>query len=140
MRTIQGSCHCRVVRFAVTTDLSRASRCNCNICQRTGVTSVFVQPGQFALLAGGDALTSYTRNPDIGRRYFCKSCGIHCYGEGHLEELGGDFVSVNANCFDEVDPNTLPVVYWDGRHDNWAAGSRAEPWPVQAGTASQAGG
>ncbi|HSI04915.1 MAG: GFA family protein [Myxococcota bacterium] len=132
MKTIQGSCHCRAVRFAVSTDLSRASRCNCNICQRTGATAVIVKPAQFELLAGKEALASYTRTPEIGRRFFCKTCGIHCYGAGHLEEIGGDFVSVNANCFDEVDPNGLPIVYWDGRHDNWGAGTRDRPWPLLA--------
>jgi hypothetical protein len=57
-------------------------------------------------------------------------CGVHCFGRGHLVELGGDYVSVNLNCLDDVDPNQLSVVYWDGRHNNWIAGQRPAPWPI----------
>jgi hypothetical protein len=39
---------------------------------------------------------------------------------------------VTLNCLDGVDPNAVAVQYWDGRHDNWAAGPRATPWPIAA--------
>ena len=29
-------------------------------------------------------------------------------------------------------PNTLALVHFDGRHDNWMAGPRPAPWPVFA--------
>lgn len=32
----------------------------------------------------------------------------------------------------ELDLSELTLRYWDGRNDNWAAGLRAEPWPVRA--------
>lgn len=129
MTTVQGSCHCQAVRFEIEADVTQASRCNCNICQRTGSTSVIVKPNAFRLLAGKESLTSYTRFPQFGQRYFCSKCGIHTHGDGDLPELGGKFVSVNANCFDKVDPSTLEIGYWDGRHDNWQAGLRDKPWP-----------
>jgi hypothetical protein len=135
MSPVSGSCHCGAVRFEVETDLSRASRCNCTICQRTGATSVIVKPAQFTLRSGKEMLASYSRMPEVASRFFCKQCGIHCYGAGTLEEIGGDFVSVNANCFDAVDPNVLPLVYWDGRHDNWQGGPKDRPWPVHADAA-----
>jgi hypothetical protein len=44
--------------------------------------------------------------------------------------LGGEYVSVNVLCLDEVDPATLKTIYWDGRHNNWAAGPRETPWAI----------
>jgi len=55
---------------------------------------------------------------------------VHCFGRGYLAEVGGDFVSVNYNCLDDVDPASLDITYWDGRHNNWYAGTRPAPWPV----------
>jgi len=49
-----------------------------------------------------------------------------------LPQLGGDYVSINLNALDEVDPRDVKVVYWDGRHDNWQAGPRDIAWPVVA--------
>ena len=64
------------------------------------------------------------------RRFFCKRCGVHCFGRGELEFLGGAFVGVSVNCLDALDVEALPLRYWDGRHDNWEAGPRDTPWPV----------
>ena len=35
-QTYAGACHCGRVRFEVTTDLVRASECNCSICRKKG--------------------------------------------------------------------------------------------------------
>ena len=84
------------------------------------------------MLAGEESLTSYEWRSRMSRRFFCKLCGIHVFGRGHLKELGGDFVSVNFNALDDLDVSQLTVTYWDGRHDNWYAGTRATPWPIVA--------
>jgi hypothetical protein len=39
-------------------------------------------------------------------------------------------VALNVTTLDDVDPNTLAVVHFDGRHNNWMAGPRPAPWPV----------
>jgi hypothetical protein len=131
-----GGCHCNAVRFEVTIDLgSPAGRCNCTICTKIGATGGIVKPSAFAILSGEADVAEYQWGAKISRRFFCKHCGIHCFGRGHLAELGGDYVSVNLNCLDEVDPNALEVQYWDGRHDNWEAGPRATPWPTASATA-----
>jgi hypothetical protein len=127
----RGSCHCGAVRFEVEADLGEgATRCNCSVCTRTAVTARLVKPNAFTLLAGDDSLSTYEWGPKLSRRFFCKHCGIHCFGRGHLEEVGGDYVQFNVNCLEDVDPNQLRIVYWDGRHNNWEAGPRPAPWPI----------
>jgi len=127
----QGGCHCGRVRYEVEIDLhSPASRCNCSICTMTASASYIVKPSAFRQLAGEGEVGAYEWGAKVSKRYFCSHCGIQTFGRGHLAEVGGDFVSVNANTLDGVDPNALDAIYWDGRHDNWQAGPRKEPWPV----------
>ncbi|HKO94041.1 MAG TPA: GFA family protein [Polyangiaceae bacterium] len=129
----QGSCHCGAVRFEVRLEPgSKGSRCNCSICSKTGVTSFLVKPESFTLLTPEADLRSYEQGFKISKRYFCPHCGIHCFGRGHLPEVGGDYVSINANCLDDLEPTTIESVYWDGRHNNWEAGPRDRPWPTHA--------
>jgi hypothetical protein len=126
-----GSCHCGAVRFEVELDLGQGGgRCNCSICVKISSFNTIVKPAAFRLLSGEDALGVYEWGAKVSRRYFCKQCGVHCFGRGHLAELGGDFVSVSLNALDGVELAGLNVVYWDGRHNNWHAGPRDTPWPI----------
>jgi hypothetical protein len=125
-----GGCHCGAVRFEAALPDRPGSRCNCSVCTKTSVTSGMVKPADFSLLAGEDQLRSYEWGAKISRRFFCGRCGVHCFGRGYLEEIGGDYVAVNLNCLDGFDPAEAQVIYWDGRHDNWQAGPRPTPWPV----------
>ena len=132
VKTYGGSCHCGAVRYEVRMDLAAGiSRCNCTICTKTAVTGGIVQPSAFRLLAGEKELGRYVWASKISTRFFCRNCGVHCYGSGHLAEVGGDFISVNVNTLDDVELSALAPVYWDGRHDNWQAGPRDTPWPIQ---------
>lgn len=126
-----GGCHCGAVRFEAELDLGAgATRCNCTICTKTGSTNVVVKPNAFRLLAGAESLGEYRVGTSPNSRSFCKRCGIHVFGQGDVVELGGAFVSVNVNSLEDVELSALKVQYWDGRHDNWAAGMRPEPWPM----------
>ncbi|HKO47224.1 MAG TPA: GFA family protein [Polyangiaceae bacterium] len=122
-----GGCHCGAVRYQATIDVSQGGRCNCSICNKVSQLAAIVKPEAFQLLSGRDSITEYAFG-SVSRRSFCKHCGIHCFGAGHLAELGGDFVSVNLNTLDDVDPLDVKVIYWDGRHDNWQAGPSDQPW------------
>ncbi len=125
-----GTCHCGAVRFEVEmAPDARISRCNCTICRRTGATSATVKPIAFRLLAGQDNLSVYEFGGHTAERVFCKTCGIHCYSPGDLEQLGGAYVAVNVNCIDNFEVVESAVVYFDGRHDKWDAGTTV-PWPV----------
>jgi hypothetical protein len=131
--TQRGSCHCGAVRFQVSLAAdATAGRCNCSICSKSGVTGFIVQPDAFQLLSPEADLGSYGWGGKISTRYFCRHCGIHCFGRGYLEQIGGHYVSINANCLDEVEPTELKIIYWDGRHDNWQGGPRSTPWPTFA--------
>ena len=130
-QTHTGGCHCGQVRFEVDLDLSTGgSMCNCSVCTKIAPTSGIVKPGAFTLLAGEDNLGIYEWGGKISKRFFCRTCGVHCFGRGYLAEVGGDYVSINFNCLDDVDPSELTITYWDGRHNNWEAGPRDTPWPI----------
>jgi hypothetical protein len=126
----RGGCHCGAVRYEVTIDARNGSRCNCSICQKVAQLGGIVVPDAFRLVSGAESITEYSWGTKCGSRSFCKRCGIHCFGHGHLKELGGDFVSINYNSLDDVDPLDVNVAYWDGRHDNWQAGTRPAPWRI----------
>lgn len=126
----QGGCHCGAVRFEVEVDPSHGTRCNCSICTKLSMIGAMVKPDALVITKGEDALSTYAWGGKVATRYFCRHCGVHCFGIGHLAELGGDFASINLNTLDRVDPAQVSVVYWDGRHDNWGAGPRPTPWPI----------
>src|SRR4051812_42640380 len=124
-----GGCHCGAVRYRVELDASRGSRCNCSICNKVSQLGGMVKPEAFELHSGTESITQYAMG-QVSVRSFCKHCGIHCFGAGHLAELGGDFVSVNLNTLDDLDPIDVTVMYWDGRHDNWDAGPSDQPFRI----------
>lgn len=129
-KTHHGSCHCGAIEFEADLDLSEgASRCNCSVCTKLAVLSARATPQGLRVTKGQDQAGMYEWGGKIGQRYFCKTCGAHPFSRGNLAELGGEFASVNINCLDDVDPSTVTVAYWDGRHNNWEAGLRPQPWP-----------
>jgi hypothetical protein len=127
-----GGCHCGRVRFQVTIDPSQGSRCNCSICSKISQLGAIVKPETFQLLSGKNDLSEYVWGHNVSRRSFCTHCGVHCFSAGHLAELGGDFMSINLNTLDELDPLDVNVIYWDGRHDNWQAGPSDTPWRIRS--------
>jgi hypothetical protein len=47
---------------------------------------------------------------------------VRSFGRGYVEQIGGDYVSINLACLDDVEPRDLieaPLRFSDGRHDNW---------------------
>ncbi len=122
VQTFTGACHCGKVRIEADLDLAAgSSRCNCSICGKLRAWTVITKPQAVRLLAGQDDLSSYEWGPKNSQRMFCKHCGVHVFGRGHLEQVGGDFCSVNLAIMD-VEPATLvtiPVRYFDGRNNDW---------------------
>ncbi len=116
MRTYTGGCHCGQVRFEVTTDLARVTACNCSICTRKGYLHLIVSPDGFRLLAGEAALATYRFGTMTAKHHFCRHCGVASF---YVPRSHPDMIDVNARCLDVVDPATLPVEPFDGRH--WEA-------------------
>ncbi|HZF27709.1 MAG TPA: GFA family protein [Gammaproteobacteria bacterium] len=127
-----GSCHCGAVRFEAEVDATSGGMCNCTVCTKLGAITSLVKPEAFRLLSDESNLSFYEWGGKTAKRYFCKTCGITCFGRGYLEQVGGAYVSVSLNALDDVDPADLKVKHWDGRHNNWEAGTRDEPWPIFA--------
>jgi hypothetical protein len=123
-QTITGACHCGKVRIEADLDLAAGTnRCNCSICSKLRAWTAIVKPQAVRLLAGQSDLSGYQWGAKISTRMFCKHCGVHVFSRGFLQEVGGDFCSVNIAVLD-LEPAmlaTIPVNYCDGLHNNWTS-------------------
>jgi hypothetical protein len=67
-------------------------------------------------------MLDYQWNTRQGHRLFCRHCGISAFSTGYVEEIGGAYVSINVMALDDATPDELlekPVMYMDGRNNNW---------------------
>jgi hypothetical protein len=122
LNTYTGSCHCGAVRFEAEIDLEAGTgRCNCSYCAKRRNWGVVIKPDAFRQTAGQDAMSDYQFGQKVGHHRFCRTCGIATFGEGHLEQLGGDFVSIAVNCLDLTPEqfDAIPLIYQNGRDNLW---------------------
>lgn len=110
----KGGCQCGAVRYEVTVDLDSTAACNCSRCRRLGSIMAFAPAENFTLLTGEDALTDYQFNKNVIHHLFCTTCGIESFARGAMPD-GTPMVGINARCLDEVEPDALSPVKYDGR-------------------------
>ena len=90
----EGHCHCGAVRFEVEApDDVVVEDCNCSICRMTGFLHLIVPRSRFRLLAGDDALTTYTFGTHTAKHTFCRVCGIKPF---YTPRSNPDGVDVNV--------------------------------------------
>lgn len=112
---IEGGCHCGKVRFAADVpEAVEAIECNCSICAATGFRHLIVPHGDFTLLAGADALTSYRFGTGTAEHLFCATCGIKSFYQPRSHPGAW---SVNLNAIDDGAGLAVTVRPFDGR--NW---------------------
>ncbi len=114
MTTHNGSCHCGAVKYTVELDLGKVLACNCSMCGKSGTLLAFVPTDKFQLLAGEDALTSYTFNKHVIIHSFCRTCGIKSFARGKKPD-GTPMVAINVRCLDDVDVFALDVQQVHGK-------------------------
>ena len=139
-QTFTGSCHCGFIRYQAAISLPSsptqptAGRCNCTTCLKSGFTGIQIPFEDFTLLspASKDQLSDYHRSNL--HKYFCKTCGIQTHEEGAYEFEGQKhpFFCLNILSLDQpqkgLELSRFKIKYWDGKNDNWGAGSKEEPW------------
>jgi hypothetical protein len=113
-KNFSGGCHCGLVRFDVTADLSRVVDCNCSLCIKRGALWTFVPAEQFALRAGAGELVDYQFNKKVLHNLFCGQCGVGSFSRGQAP-AGGEMIAINVRCLDGVDITSLSPVPLDGR-------------------------
>jgi hypothetical protein len=110
---VQGGCHCKKVRFEAEVPAAvDVLDCNCSICAATGFRHLIVAHGDFRLVSGGDALSSYRFGTRAANHLFCATCGIKSFYQprSHPEAW-----SVNLNALDDATGLAITAIAFDGR-------------------------
>ena len=113
----EGACHCRAVIFRAPIDLDKLSECNCSFCTKAGVLWSVVDRKDFALVSGGDNLTSYSfTKRKMYIHHFCKTCGVLIYADNNRTKIDKvDNVDVNVRCIPDIDFAALDIELFDGK-------------------------
>ncbi|MEO1275292.1 MAG: GFA family protein [Pseudomonadota bacterium] len=93
--SIQGSCLCGAVRYAVTGPLRPVIACHCRQCRKTSGHFVAATSAAHGDIAIEGEVRWYDSSPDA-RRGFCPVCGSSLF----WDETGGGRMSIHAGTLD----------------------------------------
>ena len=110
----RGGCHCGAVRYETTASFDTVLSCNCSICRKRGALWTYISPADFDLLSGEDELVDYQFNQRLIHHVFCRICGVGSFSTGRGED-GSEGIGINIRCLEDVDVESLPVTFYDGR-------------------------
>ena len=112
---LEGGCHCRAVRFAISVNPPlELLDCNCSICCKTGFLHLIVPHSRFELLSGQDSLLSYRFGSGAAEHLFCRTCGIKSFYQPRSHP---DAWSVHFRCLDPGHGLEPAIRAFDGQ--NW---------------------
>lgn len=114
-RTYTGGCHCGMVRYECTCDLTMVTACNCSICTKKGLHFTFMPPQSFQLRAGEESLKEYLFNKHAIQHQICTECGVEVFAKGEKPD-GTKMVALNVSTIDQVDLSKLNMTPVDGRN------------------------
>ncbi|WP_375205195.1 GFA family protein [Hyphococcus sp.] len=114
MKSVEGGCHCGVVRFKADVDLSQTMECNCSHCSKKGFVLTFTPADHFKVTSGEDNLTEYRFNKKQIAHLFCSTCGVQAFGRGAMPD-GTKTAAINVRCIDDIDLAALKPQQVDGK-------------------------
>jgi len=114
-QTIEGGCHCGLVRFEA--DLPdgkiEVHDCNCSICRMTGYLHLIVPEKDFRLVEGKRDTSTYRFGTGAARHIFCSQCGIKSF---YKPRSHPDGISINYRCLDDDHGLDVAIVAFDGQN------------------------
>jgi len=115
MITVEGGCHCGLVRYEVTLPSAqvRVDDCDCSICSMTGYLHLIVPEKDFRLTEGRRDTTTYRFGTGAAQHIFCSQCGIKSF---YRPRSHPGHISVNYRCLDEGHGLEPTIVRFDGRN------------------------
>lgn len=127
--TIVATCHCGSTRIVLPEHPTKAARCNCTFCQRTGAVWAYYPIGDITV-EKAEGQRNYSTDPKLGSHHFCGTCGMHTWGESvdwsviyNDDGTPKDDVpvemtkcQVNLNLVDDLDWSRIEIEPLDGRN------------------------
>lgn len=112
MRTYDGTCLCKKVRFAATVLSEKLLSCQCSYCTMRNLTFVLAQWAHFKIFSGEQHLSEYKANENDFRHLFCTHCGVEPFAYvGQQSDL--TLVAINVYSLIELDVQEFKTLRFD---------------------------
>jgi hypothetical protein len=110
----RGGCHCGRVAYEVAGPVDGpVLECNCSICSKKAYIHWIVPRERFRLLTSWADLATYTFNTHTAKHHFCPKCGVAPF---YIARSDPDKIDVNLRCVEGLEPRSLVIEQFDGRH------------------------